>query len=968
MDSRNHNAPKFPAPNRSLPSTRDPAGRAGREKSPELRSTKPERNFNVCTLNCQGLSQTTKEEMLFETLEKIKWDVICLQETKRATEKRTRRRDGTEVVMGARCRNGSGGVGFAVSGKTTSAIQSMRVISSRLAHLSLMFGDVRVAIINCYAPTSSATEDEKEQFYCDLRKLYKEEKARYKIVCGDFNAKLGTRKHGEFRVGPNGYGERNEEGDRLTDFIEEIRLFHGNSFFSKPSRRKWTWRSPNGRALNEIDHFLTSNRLLLADVDVVAPFSIGGDHRLLRARLRIPRRPLRHSTRHPATLFAPDAAHAYIEHHVGLNPTYEELLNTLKEAAAVATAPGPNHMERRLSERTRDLLKTRAKLALDPSRLLELVIISRQCRAAFKHDLTKYREEILRDTAMQRRSIKIAKRGLATERSLLEALLINDQMITARPAIEEATVDFYSTLYADRLLIPRKVYTPGNVPPVLPSEVRHALSQMPKGRAPGPDNITADLLKAGGTNFHRALARLFSTHLEGTPIPDSWREARLVLLPKKGPREKLSNWRPIALLSLLYKTYSKVLLNRLKRTLEDEQPREQAGFRSGYCCADHLQTVSQVVERAREYKTPLVLTFVDFEKAFDRLDHGFLLRALEMLNVEEGYLAALSDCYDNNQLLLKLFSNELKIPVRCGVKQGDTVSPVLFTAALEVVFRQLDWSDYGLRVDGEKLNHLRFADDIVLITETTADAERMLNELNTESEKAGLRINIGKTQFIRNEQAAAGTIHLAGQAIEEVEEYIYLGRAINAKNTLTSELARRTRAGWAAFGNIKETLGTLNDKHLKANLFNTCVLPALCYGSETWAYTTTTLGRIQTAHRAMERQMLGYSLYRQRDEGLSSEDMRARSALTNPTSYMARSKHRWAGHIQRRTDGRWTRATTDWRPRNVTREPGRPPTRWADSVRNNTKLFYGRRNDYKQWATAARDRSLWRKMGSALAS
>ncbi|KAL0872137.1 hypothetical protein ABMA27_004554 [Loxostege sticticalis] len=59
-----------------------------------------------------------------------------------------------------------------------------------------------------------------------------------------------------------------------------------------------------------------------------------------------------------------------------------------------------------------------------------------------------------------------------------------------------------------------------------------------------------------------------------------------------------------------------------------------------------------------------------------------------------------------------------------GVRQGDTISPKLFTAALENVFRKLDWSDKGISIDGERLNNLRFADDIVLISDNVDD---MLN-------------------------------------------------------------------------------------------------------------------------------------------------------------------------------------------------------------------------------------------------
>ncbi|CAM4712403.1 unnamed protein product [Leuciscus chuanchicus] len=127
------------------------------------------------------------------------------------------------------------------------------------------------------------------------------------------------------------------------------------------------------------------------------------------------------------------------------------------------------------------------------------------------------------------------------------------------------------------------------IPSVLTSEVRHAIQNIQKDRAPGLDGIEAELLKE-------------------------------VLLYKKGDREQLRNYRPIWLLPTVYKVFTKVLYNQLARQLDEQQPPEQAGFRSGYSTMDHIHVLNQLLERCRKYKMPLVLAFVDYEKAFDSIE------------------------------------------------------------------------------------------------------------------------------------------------------------------------------------------------------------------------------------------------------------------------------------------------------------------------------------------------------------
>ncbi|KJH52353.1 hypothetical protein DICVIV_01445 [Dictyocaulus viviparus] len=92
---------------------------------------------------------------------------------------------------------------------------------------------------------------------------------------------------GEYRIGKHGIGERDENGNRLAGLLSTARLFHGNSFFQKKERLRWTWKSPDDTVHAEIDHFLTNRRWCLFDVSVLPAFPSESGHRLLRAKVRL---------------------------------------------------------------------------------------------------------------------------------------------------------------------------------------------------------------------------------------------------------------------------------------------------------------------------------------------------------------------------------------------------------------------------------------------------------------------------------------------------------------------------------------------------------------------------------------------------------------------------------------------------------------------------------------------------------
>ena len=148
-------------------------------------------------------------------------------------------------------------------------------------------------------------------------------------------------------------------------------------------------------------------------------------------------------------------------------------------------------------------------------------------------------------------------------------------------------------------------------------------------------------------------------------------------------------------------------------------------------------------------------------------------------------------------MTVHLHKESEKIRIKRGVRQGDTISPKLFTATLESIFRRLNWEHKGVKIDGEFLSNLRFSDDIFLCTETPQELQQMLHELSDESRRMGLKMNITKTKVVVLDNTP---INVNNVLIENVQGYVYLGQHYSLKEkNQDKEIQRRIMSGWAAY-------------------------------------------------------------------------------------------------------------------------------------------------------------------------
>ena len=334
-------------------------------------------------------------------------------------------------------------------------------------------------------------------------------------------------------------------------------------------------------------------------------------------------------------------------------------------------------------------------------------------------------------------------------------------------------------------------------PPSL-KEVTAAIKAMKSGKAPGADGVTAEMLKADVNVTAPILTEIFKQIWEESQIPEEWKTGLIFKLPKKGDLGDCNNWGGIALLSLTSKVFSRIVLSRLTAVLEKDLRPQQAGFRPGRSCSDHIFTLRQILEQSKEWNTPLYINFIDLEKAFDSIHRESLWKILRHYGVPAKLVRVIAMLYSDfkSQVICDSELTEA-FNISTGVKQGCILSPFLFILAMDWIMKNsTDGERRGIKwtmtmTATTTLEDLDFADDIALLSHHHQDMQEKTDAMATTAGNLGLKVSTKKTKGVRMNARVQENIKLNGDEIEEVDDFTYLGSKMS--NTGDGEVEIRAR-------------------------------------------------------------------------------------------------------------------------------------------------------------------------------
>ena len=246
--------------------------------------------------------------------------------------------------------------------------------------------------------------------------------------------------------------------------------------------------------------------------------------------------------------------------------------------------------------------------------------------------------------------------------------------------------------------------------------------------------------------------------------------------------------------------------------------------------------VSAGSSKRQEFQKNIYFCFIDYAKGFDCVDHNKLWKILKGMGIQEHLTCLLRNLYAGQEATLRTGQAPTDwFQIGKGVHQGCMLSPCLFNLYAKCIMRNagLEEAQAGIKIAGRNINNLRYADDTTLMAESEKELKSLLVKVKEESEKVGLKLNIGKTKIMASGPTTSWQID--GETMETVTDFILLGSKITADGDCSHEIKRHLLLGRKVMTNLDSILKSRDITLLtKVHLVRAMVFPVVMYGCESW--------------------------------------------------------------------------------------------------------------------------------------
>ncbi|KAK1692879.1 hypothetical protein QYE76_009576 [Lolium multiflorum] len=287
------------------------------------------------------------------------------------------------------------------------------------------------------------------------------------------------------------------------------------------------------------------------------------------------------------------------------------------------------------------------------------------------------------------------------------------------------------------------------------SELEAIVKDMKTDTAPGPDGFPVVFFKRFWPQVKLGILHILNDFVLGRIDISRLNFGILSLIPKVPGADQITQYRPIALINVIFKIVSKAYASRLDPVAHRILSPNQTAFVKGRNILDGPLTLLEIIHDLRRRKHNGVLLKLDFEKAYDRVNWDFLGEVLRCKGFDEGYIHRILQLVSGGQTAISIngevgpFFRNLR-----GVRQGDPLSPLLFNFIGEALSGILSAASKAGHIHGlvphllpGGVTHLQYADDtLILIQGSDEDIANLKFLLMCFEDMSGLKINYHKSE------------------------------------------------------------------------------------------------------------------------------------------------------------------------------------------------------------------------------
>ena len=281
-------------------------------------------------------------------------------------------------------------------------------------------------------------------------------------------------------------------------------------------------------------------------------------------------------------------------------------------------------------------------------------------------------------------------------------------------------------------------------------DLSDSLNSMASGKSPGNDGLSIEFYKFFWSDLKDSLFNSAIFSKTRGSLSTSQKQAIIKLLEKKDKDKRfLENWRPISLLNVDTKIISKALALRLKNVLHEIICHDQTAYVKGRFIGESTRLISDILEITDLYDIEGYILTADIEKAFDSMDHTFLLASLKKFGFGQYFIDWIQVLLnDNESCVINAGTTSKYFKLLRGARQGDPIAAYLFIISLEIFFIMLRANPdiKQLNIFGHNFLLSAYADDTTFFVQDISSINIIFSTFDIFSSYSGFKLNVSKCE------------------------------------------------------------------------------------------------------------------------------------------------------------------------------------------------------------------------------